>query len=149
MIKKFLLRGLSGIGIGATIGLIILFIISAVNGDGKVALAPPELLASFPTELGAVVFEFALCGVLGFVFAAISVVFEIEQWSMAKQTLIHFVVMLCTILPIAWLNYWIPHTWPAVLLFIAIFIGYYIIIWLTQYRFWRKRIKEVNQKLAK
>ena len=85
MKKKMLKRGLLGLPIGIAIGHIITLIISAGFGDGGYYPVTPELIDAMGSALNAVILQTVLCGIMGAGFAAASVIWELDSWSLAKH----------------------------------------------------------------
>lgn len=146
-LKKAMLRGLLGAPIGVFISYTITVLISlSVPGDSYSPVVP-QLTKAMNSEIGAVVLQYILSAVMGFAYGAVSCVFEVEQWGIAAQTALHFVVMTIATFPIAYINYWMPHTLRGIVIYVAIFLFLYLSIWLLQMYFWRKRINSINHKL--
>lgn len=145
--KKAFLRGLLGIPIGIFISTTITILISIGWGYGQYLAVAPELTKQMGTELNAIVVQYVLSGVLGFAFAIGSVIWEVEKWSILKQTLLHFVLTSVAMFPIAYLCHWIDHTFLSALIYFAVFAAIYFIIWLLQYNFWKKKINAMNSKI--
>lgn len=110
MKKKIVKRIWIGFPVGIAIGYIITLVISACIGDGTVYSATPEFVQRMGTELSAVILQTALCGVLGSGFAAASVIWEIDSWSLAKQSGVYFIVIGAILLPIAYVTNWMRHS---------------------------------------
>ena len=135
MKKKVILRSLIGAPIGLSISFIITLIISVIINKGEYYPVVPQLTALCGNELNAVVIQ-TICSLLyGAAFGGASVIWEIENWSLLKQTVIHCLVISVTTLPIAYCMYWMPH----------FFI--YFFIWFAQYFAMKKRIQEFNDKV--
>lgn len=84
---------------------------------------------------------------VGLIFSFASFVFEKEEWSILKQTMIHFIILLGTFLPIAiWIG-WVPNHLVPILICIGSFIVVYFIIWLTMTIYWKKKIEDLNNEL--
>ena len=83
-------RGLLGFPLGIAIGFVITVIISMCIGDGSFYPVTPELIDTMKNELNAVILQTILCGILGTGFAMASVIWEIDSWSLAKQSGIYF-----------------------------------------------------------
>jgi hypothetical protein len=128
-------------------GQITMIIISLSMGGGRLYPAPPQLVALCKSEIAAVILQTILTGLIGVVFAAGSVVFEIEKWSIIKQCLVHFAITTSFWLPISY-YFWTSHTTISVISCCASFLGTYIIIWLIQYFVWRNNVKKINEKLG-
>ncbi|MFJ8530505.1 DUF3021 domain-containing protein [Bacillus sp. NPDC094106] len=85
--------------------------------------------------------------IVGLIFSFASFVFEKEEWSILKQTMIHFIILLGTFLPIAiWIG-WVPNHLVPILICIGSFIVVYFIIWLTMTIYWKKKIEDLNNEL--
>ncbi len=147
MKKQTLLRGLLGFPLGIAIGYVITIIISLGWGKGYYSPCVPSLVETVGSEIGAVVLQAVLSGLLGASFAAASVIWEIENWSIAKQTGIYFFIASITMLPIAYFTEWMEHTLIGFLLYFGTFIAIFIIIWMIQYCFWKRKIQALNKKI--
>jgi len=148
MKKRAFLRGLLGFPLGVAIGYAITILISAGWGNGSYLPCVPSLIETAGSEIAAVVLQAALSGLLGASFAAASVIWEIENWSIAKQTGIYFLISSVTMLPIAYFAQWMRHTVAGFLSYFGIFAAVFVIIWIIQYCFWKRRIKKLNQKIG-
>ena len=147
MLKKTILRGLLGFPLGIAMGYVITILISLVAGDGNYYPVAPELIDQFGSEISAVVIQTILCGILGTSFSASSVIWEMERWSLAKQTGIHFFITSIVMLPIAYFAHWIERTLLGFVLYYAVFVVIFVVVWLTQYAIWRNKIKDINRKV--
>lgn len=69
-------------------------------------------------------------GLIFLVIGAATVIYAIDQWSLAKQSAIHFLIMLITIFPILLLSGWYPVTslFDTLKVF-GIFVSVGIVIW--------------------
>ncbi len=147
MLKKVLLRCLFGAPIGLAIGTIITIIISLVLGDGAYYAVVPELIQDCGSEINAVVFQSVLSLVYGAAWAGASLVWEVERWSILRQTVTHLIICSAATFPIAYFARWMPHNAHGILLYFGIFAAVYIVIWLTQYSAMKKKVDQLNQKL--
>ncbi len=147
MKKQIILRGIIGIPIGIVIGYLITIIISCVAGEGSYISCVPTLIEETGSEIGAVILQAVLCSVLGMVFGAISVIWEIEHWSIVKQTGIYFFISAMTILPIAYILHWMEHSVVGVLQYLGIFLGIFVFMWISMYLKYRSHINQLNAKL--
>ena len=126
---------------------IITLIISACIADGTFYSVTPELAERMGNELNAVILQTVLCGVLGAGFAAASVIWELDSWSLAKQSGMYFLVIGVILLPIAYVTNWMQHTVAGFLSYIGIFVGIFVAVWLSQYLCWKQRIKKINDRV--
>lgn len=145
--KKAMLRGLVGFPIGVTIGYAITIVISLIFANGYYSPAVPSMIDMCGSEINAVLLQFVLCGLMGFIFAAGSVVWESEKLSLLAQTAINFVIVTGTMLPIAYVCHWMEHSIIGVLQYIGIFAGIYVSIWISQYITYKIGIRQINQKI--
>ena len=86
MKKKLIGRGLLGFPVGIAIGYVITVIISICIGDGFFHPVNPELVNKMGSELNAILIQTGLSGIMGTGFAMASVIWEIDSWSLAKQS---------------------------------------------------------------
>lgn len=149
MRKKLILRGLLGLPIGITIGYLITIVISLVWAEGYYSPCVPELIAIMGNEINAVILQTALSGLLGAGFAASSVIWEMEDWSIVKQTGIYFLVISVIMLPIAYFTYWMEHSLKGFLIYFGVFALIFIIVWVIQFIIGRQMVKKMNANLYK
>lgn len=147
MKKKIILRGAVGAPIGITIGYLITIFTSLGWGNGYYSPCVPELIPVMGNEICAVIVQMILCALLGIAFAASSVIWEMEYWSIAKQTGIYFFITSIVMMPTAWFLHWMEHTITGFLSYLGIFAMIFIFIWLTQYFINMRNIKKINAKL--
>lgn len=147
MHKEVINRSLLGFPTGVCIGYFITILESVQAGTGlyyPVAKALTELCS---TQIAAVLLQFVLTGILGSVFAGSTVIFEMDTWSLLKQTVLHFITTTTVMFCIAWICRWIPHTTAGALIWIAVFIIIYLIIWFCCCMHYRRFIREINENL--
>ena len=130
MKKKILMRGLFGLPTGIAIGFVITLIISICIGNGSFYPVTPELIDATGNELNAVILQTVLCAIMGAGFAAASIVWELDSWSLAKQS-------------------GMKHTVLGVLSYVAIFVAIFVVVWLSQYLLWKRKIKQMNTLVNK
>lgn len=147
-VKKVIFRGSLGILFGICVGTLITIFISLFIGNGNYYVVAPELLSKFGDEISAVVVQYILCGILGLVAAIGYCIFEIEDLGMTKQTILHFILTVSTTVTVAYICNWFKHNIISVLIYIAIFIIIYFCIWISQYLFWKNKIKRINNKFT-
>lgn len=147
MKKKILLRGALGFPLGIAIGYIITIFISMRWGQGYYAPCVPELITVTGSEINAVILQTVLCGLLGISFGASSVIWEMESWSIVKQTGIYFLIAAVIMLPIAYTAYWMEHSMKGFLSYFGIFAAIFVFIWLIQYLINKNTVKKMNSKL--
>jgi hypothetical protein len=143
-LKKALLRGVLGIPIGVFIMTLIGLLISLIFG--KLSLVSPSYLGN-PSELSAYTIQFILSCLIGFAFAISSTIFQVEKWSIAKQTFLHFITIAIAFFPTAIYLGWVELRSVPIIIFATIFISIYVIIWLIQYTILKKKIQKLNDGL--
>ena len=149
MKKKMIQRGLLGFPLGIAIGFVITVIISMCIGDGSFYPVNPELIDTMKNELNAVILQTILCGILGTGFAMASVIWEIDSWSLAKQSGIYFAIVCVTLFPIAYITNWMKHNAIGILSYVGIFVAIFVITWLVQYFVWKRKVKRMNDGVRK
>ncbi len=152
MKKKIILRCLLGAPIGLFICHIIMLNFSVfVNlftvKKGEYLSVSPNLTTLCGNELNAVIIQTICSLIIGAVFGGASMIWEAEKWSLLKQTVLHFLVISVSTLPIAYCMYWIPHTLRGIVLYIGIFFFIYFFIWLGRYFAMKKKIQAINDKV--
>lgn len=149
MKKKIIMRGLFGLTTGIAIGFVITLIISACIGSGSFYPVTPELIDTIGNELNAVILQTVLCAIMGMGFAAASVIWELDSWSLAKQSGVYFLIISVIMLPIAYVTNWMKHTVLGILSYVAIFAAIFVVVWLSQYLLWKRKIKKMNALVSK
>lgn len=81
-------------------------------------------------------------GLIATAIAAASVIYDIENWSLFKQSLVHFLMMLVTVLPCLIVSGWyVLNTFVDYLRLFGIFLLVGFILWSVFYLIFGKRIK--------
>ncbi len=147
MKRKAILRGIVGMPVGILIGYAMTVLLSLGWGSGEYLPCAPELTARMGSEIGAVLLQAALCAVLGAAFGASSMIWEIERWSIARQTGAYLLVTSLAMLPTAYLLYWMQHSLAGFLVYFGIYLLIFLAIWLGNYFAIRRSIRKMNEKL--
>lgn len=149
MKRKIVLRSLLGFPLGLAIGYMITIIISLIFADGYYYPCVPELITTMGSEINAVLLQAFLFGVLGSGFAAASVIWEIEDWGLVKQTGIYFLIVSVIMMPIAFVTHWMEHSMKGILSYFGIFFIIFVAIWIIQYAIAKHNVKKMNDVLYK
>ncbi len=149
MKNQIIKLGLIGFPVGIAIGFVITLIISACIGNGFYYPVTPELISSMGNELNAVILQTVLCGIMGSGFAMASVIWDVDSWSLAKQSAIYFLIACIIMFPIAYITNWMKHSIAGVLSYVGIFVVIFVIAWLAQYLSWKRKIKRMNDCFKK
>lgn len=149
MKKKIFLRSISGFPRGLAIGYLITIIISLTLANGYYSPCVPELAVMMGSEINAVLLQALLCGILGMGFAASSVIWEIEDWGIVKQTGIYFLIVSVIMMPIAYVTHWMEHSLKGFLSYFGSFAFIFAIVWVVQYTRSKRNVKKMNEALYK
>lgn len=149
MKKNFILKGLLGAALGISIGHIVTVIISIFIYDGSFYSVTPHLIKITGSELNAVLLQTLLYCIMGGGFAMASIIWDIDSWSLAKQTGIYFTISCILMFPISYFAGWMAHTLTGIVLYVLTFVTIFIIIWIIQYVIWKNRIRKLNDKIRR
>lgn len=147
MKRTVILRALSGIPLGIALETVISIFISAVWAGGYYVPYEPTLEQVMGSELGAMVMQTALCALLGAAFGGLSVIWELDAWSIARQTGAYFLGASIAMLPIAYFNCWMEHTLAGFLEYFVLFAAIFAVIWLILHAKHRRDVRAINKKL--
>lgn len=147
MKKKILFRGLLGFPLGISLGYVITILISLGWANGYYSPCVPSLVQTMGNEINAVIFQTILSGLLGSTFAASYTIWEMDDWSIVKQTGLYFLIVSIVMMPIAYMANWMPHTMLGFISYFGIFVFIFIVVWIAQYFIWKSKIKHMNAKL--
>lgn len=147
MRKEMSVRGIVGFFAGVTIGTFIPIVSSLIYGDGNFYPVNPGILETFGNEINAVLAQSLLCGLLGVCFGAGSIIWEMDDWSILKQTILHLLLSSVVMFPLAYVMQWMEHSVKGILTYVGIFSGIYACIWIVSYLKWWGRIRKLNNKM--
>ena len=131
----FIMRGLIFGGFGPIVTAIVCAIVGAVTKDNMITTFD-FFLATITTYI------------LAFVVAGCSMIYTIEKWSFAKASLVHLSLLYLSYLLVYVTNSWIPFSWVGILIFTAIFIVGYFVIWLSIYLSLKAQANKLNKKVT-
>ncbi len=147
MTGKIIKRGLLGLPLGIAIGYVISLITSICIGDGSFYPVTAELIEATGNVLSAVIIQTILCGLMGAGYAMASVIWEIDSWSLAKQSGIYFAIASIIMFPVAYVTNWMEHSVMGFIIYAGVFVGIFIAVWLTQYFAWKSKIRKLNEQV--
>lgn len=147
MKKRILGRALLGAPIGLAISTAITIFASLIYGDGNYYPVVPALVEQCGNEINAVMAQMIASLLYGAVWAGASVIWEMDDWSLLRQTVTHLIVGSLATFPVAYLMYWMKHSISGFVGYFAIFIGIYIVIWITIYNRTKREITKLNEKV--
>lgn len=146
MWKKAVSRMFISMAVASLVCQAVLLVTSLCMGKDGLPLVP-SYRAHFPSDTAALGVHVLLTGVIGAAFGGLSVLFEIERWSLLKQGVLHFVLTAAVWVPLAvflWGLDRYPAAVPATLLSFALTYG---VTWWLNYRQCRKSVRQINEKL--
>lgn len=149
MRQRLFRRCAIGACIGVTISVTITVIISAIVGDGNYYPVPPQLIRDCGTELGAVLTQLGGSLLYGAALAGASVIWEVERWSLLRQTATHLLICSAATLPAAWGLYWMPHSGVGILEYFGVFFAIYLLIWVVTYGRIKRQVRQFNEKIGR
>lgn len=143
ILKRFIQSGAFGISIGF---LIILFG-SLIKGDGNFYIAAPSTINQFGSEVNAALAQTIGTFIVGGTFGLASLVNDRDDYSIAKQTAIHFLITAPTMMVIAYVLRWMERSAQGILIYFIVFVTIYFLSWLGQYLYWKNQLKDINKGL--
>ena len=149
MKKKILIRAFLGALIGIVISYLITIVISAVIGDGAFYPCVPSFAERYGNEATAVIIQTIFSAVLGGGFSMASLIWEMDDWSLLKQTGVYFVIITILMMTVAYICEWMEHSLRGVLSYFGIFFAIFVVIWIIRYFSWKIRISKIKEKLIK
>jgi hypothetical protein len=145
--KEAVKRAIMGFIYGVFIGQTILILESLAMRDGNFYSVTKYLLDLAGTKIAAVIIQYFLTGIIGTTFAATTVLFEIDSWSLLKQTIIHFIITSIVMYIAGFLCGWFPHKLSSTLIWFGIFIVIYVIFWISFSSYYKNKVKKMNEAL--
>lgn len=125
----------------ATLSALTGFIVGAIIGIGFLLGNWPGLREALPHLL--------LGGIYGAVACGSSIVYDIEKWSIARATATHFLFVFALYFLIVITMDWFRLDDPGFWILIAAMAVVYILIWLFQCLAYKRKIREMNNDLAR
>lgn len=147
MRKKIFGCCIFGAPAGLTLQIMITILISYLRGDGAYGAVSYDLLRIYGNELNAVTAQCLSAMVIGMIWSSASLIYQETDWSLLKQSAVHFLVCVVPSLVIAFMMHWMTPTLDGFLGYLGIFLTIYLINWLARYLSVKKRIAQMNAKL--
>ena len=145
--KKIVSRVLYSFPIGISCSVGISLLLSLIFGEGKYYPFAASLVFFTGSEVKAMLMQTILSGILGSVFGGMSFIWEIERWSILKQTAVYFLSVSIPMMGISYLLYWMEHSLSGFLLYFLIFVMVFIVVWLFNLAMYWIKIRKMNQNL--
>lgn len=92
-----------------------------------------------------IIFQFLGSGLMGVVGMGGTIVYDLEDWSLLKATLVHYILSFSTMFVLSELLGWFDHNILGIV-FIAFSIVY-LFIWTANYLNWKLQIGQLNRDL--
>ena len=140
-------RAILGFIYGVFIGQTILIIESLFMRDGNFYAVSASLLELAGTKIAAVIIQYFLTGIIGLTFASTTVIFEMDEWSLLRQTIIHFIITSIVMYVAGFLCGWFPHTVGSTLAWFGVFVVVYLIFWVCFSLYYKNKVKKINDAL--
>ena len=134
--KGFLNRSILGVFFGSFLTLITIFM--------TVYFGEKEVLDS-----GVLVKNALGIIICGWFFSVTPLLFELENFSLKKKTVLHFLCVVVLYFIVAFVIGWIPFTIKGFIGMLGIFIVFYTFIWLGFYLYFRQQAAKLNEDLNK
>lgn len=145
--KEAVKRAIMGFIYGVFIGQTILILESLMARDGNFYSVSKYLLDLAGTKIAAVIIQYFLTGIIGTTFAATTVIFEMDNWSLLRQTILHFIITSIVMYIAGFLCGWFPHKLSSTLIWFGIFIVIYVIFWISFSSYYKNKVKKMNEAL--
>jgi len=138
-----------GFALGMMLGTVITAVTATMEyADGTVYLCSKEFNAFIGDPLLAFVIQALVSGIYGMIGMGGSSVYYIENWSILRATVSHFIATVSCYYMTAFFLRWIsPSAVSDCLFMLILFIIPYLIIWLSKYLSYKSQINEINKEL--
>ena len=133
--NRMLKNGLILSGIGFAIGVAIGVSIYCLSGGMTEALSGRDL------------FKLFIGGLQGAIPMGLTVVYDIEDWSILRSTVTHFIPTMIVFYACSFYLGWLKLGTTGFVIATVIMIAAYYIIWMTQYLIHLKQVKTMNAKI--
>ena len=152
--KEIFKRGVVSFSISAFIGLLVNLILNIISnhyankaGDSGFIAMPPEFLSMFPTPVIAAYVNVLLYGLIGFTFAFMTFVYEIERLGFLFQSIIYFFSTLAVALIITVFIWQLHHNAIAFAMTLTGYFVTHVIMFVVEYKELKKDIKMINSMI--
>src|SRR5699024_3509273 len=81
-------------------------------------------------------------------FGGSSVVWEMERWSLARQTGVYFLLLSLFMLPAAYAMRWVEHSLAGFARYFGVFALLFVLIWAAELLAGRYSVRRLNARLA-
>lgn len=144
MFKKTLIRGVSGFCYSSGIMVVFYTVMIAVTGITPLV---PSYAAMFENEVLAMMIQLLLIGLMSAVFAAGTVILEIERLGLLAATVIYMLVPAAVWIPVGIICFGLNEYIQTMVVFSISYVVSFAISFTVEYRELKKNIKLINEKL--
>ncbi|MBR3635801.1 MAG: DUF3021 domain-containing protein [Lachnospiraceae bacterium] len=122
-------------GVGFVLGILIGVMISFFDGSLSQGITGRDVLLLF------------VGGVQGAIPMGLTVVYDIEDWSILRSTVTHFIPTMIVFYACSFYMGWLKFGTVGFVITTVCMIAAYYIIWMTQYLIYLKKVKTMNAKI--
>lgn len=135
------------LSVGFVIGMAMVLLIPAIFNrtvDGTIHFYSERLLSRFGSPTGAMLITLVLFGLYGAGCIGGMLLYEIERWSLALATAVHYLIVSLGYALAASLLCW-GLTTGTLLLIEGMMTAGFILIWLIMYLIYKRQVRELNE----
>ncbi|SFM34015.1 Protein of unknown function [Gracilibacillus orientalis] len=129
-----IVEGLKRIMIGVAVGSLITF-----------AVISFMIIQSIDSSMQEIWKHWLASMLIGILFSFASAIFEREEWSILKQTVMHSTLTFLVLFPIIILAGWLPFNPVSLIIGLGIFLTTYSIMWVSMYFYYKNVEKSMNK----
>ena len=100
-------------------------------------------------EVGAIVAQTVLCGIMGVIGFMGSYVYHDERFGITTATLLHGAVTISAIMIISTVCWWNGRTTEGAAIFFGMMILLYAFVWFTMFFSWKIEVRRINELIQK
>ncbi|KEP86965.1 membrane protein [Oenococcus oeni IOEB_0501] len=143
--KKIISKILFGIPAGICIGFVIALTFSFVYQSQNFVPSAPRFVGHFSSNTLATAVSLIFWACMGIVFSISGMTFEKDEWSITRQTIVHFAITYIGFTPLAILAGWFPLNIFWMISYTLIYLIVYVIIWFVSMLIAKEKIEELNK----
>ena len=147
--KKLILHISIGFIIGALVGILIPMISSLASTGDFSEFMEYALLTAKIGKAGAIIVQLIISGLFGCVCVGGMLLYEIEKWSLALATFVHYISIMAVFTAASFGLGWFSESLIAYFIAVSCETVGFAIIWIIMYSQWKKTVKEINEDLEK
>ena len=148
MIKNTLKLAVYGFFIGMAIGNTIIILTSLAGGNGALSFSG-NLLKIGGSMAGALAIENLFSGIHGAICMAGVELYDLENWSMTRVVITHYLIIMASFLSIGGLLGWYSMEPLAIAVIAALMAAGYFIVWIIMYLKYSAEVGALNEMMKK